>query len=97
MTSGFVKPKCRLCLGYLLLVALCGSQILAVAHSHEHHENDSHGECVICLSADRDDSANASPTTLTSIECKTGLLIVPRERHATYGLPCAYLSRAPPN
>ena len=66
MSTGYhVSRSNVLALKCLVLAALAWAQISIAAHQFEHHADDSHATCVICVQLDRDDVPPASSAPLS--------------------------------
>ena len=68
MSTGHHVSRLKVCtLKSLVLAALAWAQISIAAHQFEHHADESHASCAICVQLDRDDVAPACSAPLSCV------------------------------
>ena len=68
MSTGYHVSRLKVCaLKCLVLAALAWAQISIAAHQFDHHADDAHASCVICVQLDRDDVPRACSAPLSCV------------------------------
>jgi len=82
MSIGYHVSRLKVCaLKCLVLAALAWAQVSIAAHQFEHHADESHASCAICVQLDRDDVPPACSAPIPCVSPTSSS--IPSENGAT--------------